>query len=259
MYREEGAGDPVLLVHGWSGSGYDWTRLIPQLSDSYHVFAPDLPGFGRSDKPGIDYTLDYYVKFIDDFANEVGMDSFHLAGNSMGGQISAAYSLAFPEKVRTLALLDAAGVTEGVPAVFGAGRFPRSIERLMARTPLRLFAWHYRKVGPYYDPSWMTDEDIREHYHSYGNRPAAHAAASCLKNILLAVDARLDEKLEGLSLPSLIIWGKEDPMLPLVMGDEFKRLIKGSTIEVIDMCGHCPQEEHPERTAAILKEFWTKS
>jgi len=256
VYREAGRGEAVLLVHGWTGSSYDWTRLIPLLGEKHRVVAPDQLGFGKSDKPRINYTLDTFTGLLDELTSALGLERFHLVGNSMGGQISATYALLRPEKVKTLTLLDAAGVSEGSPLIFALARNPRLVYPLLRFAPLFAYGFYYRRFGPYFDSSFLTPRDVRGHYHSFGNPGGARAAALCLRNIICDQRARLDARLGEISTPTLVVWGANDPLLSIRMGKVFAREIPGAVLKIVDRCGHCAQEEKPVELAAMLEDFW---
>jgi pimeloyl-ACP methyl ester carboxylesterase len=258
-FREEGSGDPVLLVHGWTGSSYDYNKLIPLLSQKHRVAAYDQVGFGKSDKPRIAYRLQLFLDLIEKLADSLELGRFHLVGNSMGGHIAAAFALARPERVRTLALLDAAGVKEGAPWVFNAGRFPGVLASLMRITPLALYGFYYRRRGPYFDSSFLTARDVLGHYHSFGNKAGAFAAAQCMRHIIYEPSARLDARLKEMRMPTLIVWGLNDPLLPKRMSSVFLREVPGARRVFMENCGHCPQEEKPEELRQVLEEFWQEA
>ncbi len=255
-YREMGEGRPSILVHGWTGSGYDWRRAMPLLAKGRRIVALDQLGHGRSDKPRIDYKIQTMTGILDGLAKALAMDRFHLVGNSMGGQISAAYALEKPEKIETLTLVDSAGVHEGAPRVFKLGRYQRAAYGIFSLLPLWAYNIHYRKNGPYYDSSFLTRKDVREHYHSFGNRAGAWAASSCLRRIIYSGRAQLDGKLSDVKAPTLIVWGRKDPLLPFRMSEVFLRDVPDARREVIEDCGHCPQEEKPAEFARALLSFW---
>jgi len=259
LYREAGEGEPAILVHGWTGSSYDWIKLIPLIAQKHRVVSPDLIGFGLSDKPRIPHRLETYTGLIAKLADALGLNRFHIVGNSMGGQIAAAFAIEHPDRLLTLALLDAAGVSPHAPALLGLGRFPGLVAFLLGRVSLPLYDFYYRKFGPYYDSSFLTPDDVRGHYHSFGNREGAYAAAQCLAQILHSPAARLDKKLHRIKLPTLIVWGKEDPQLPLAMSEVFLREIPFARRVLLDRCGHCPHEEHPELLRQILEDFWRQT
>ncbi|MFO8055979.1 MAG: alpha/beta fold hydrolase [bacterium] len=251
VFRDTGAGEPVVLVHGWGGSGYDWKRLIPYFDDQYRVIVPDLPGFGNSDKPDIAYNLDYYLRFMEAFIAELGVSRFHLAGHSMGGQIAAAYALHHPAQVASLVLLDPAGVSHQVPWFYRAASRPWIVYPLLRFMPLFLFEFWQRRFGPYYDSSFLSHEDIKGHYHSYGHKPGARAATRTFKNIVADPAAWLDNRIAEIKAPALVVWGRQDPLLPLEMSEAFIKCLPGARLEVLERCGHCPQEEKPEELADL--------
>ncbi len=256
FYQEGGSGRPVVLVHGWTGSSYDWNKLVPLLAEKRRVIAYDQTGFGKSDKPAIAYRLDTFTGLLGRVTDELGLESFHLVGNSMGGHIAAAYALKHPERVRSLALLDAAGVKEGAPWVFNAGRFPRALAALLRITPLLLYGYYYRRRGPYYDSSFLTARDVLNHYHSYGNRAGAWAAAQCMRHVIYEPSAQLDARLKEMRVPTLIVWGLNDPLLGKHMSSVFLREVPGARRAFMENCGHCPQEEKPEELKGLLEDFW---
>ncbi|HUT53361.1 MAG TPA: alpha/beta hydrolase [bacterium] len=246
----------MVLVHGWTGSSYDWNKLMPILAARHRVIAYDQTGFGKSDKPLMPYRLETFTGLLGRLADALGLGPFHLVGNSMGGHIAAAFALQHPERVRSLALLDAAGVSEGAPWVFNAGRFPRALAALLRITPLPLYGYYYRRSGPYYDSSFLTARDVLGHYHSYGNRAGAYAAAQCMRHIIYEPAAQLDQRLKEMRVPTLIVWGHKDPLLGKHMSSVFLREIPGARRVFIENCGHCPQEEKPGELRDILEEFW---
>jgi len=251
VYRERGNGAPVLLVHGFGGSGHDWSKPATFLAANYRLLVPDLPGFGRSEKPDVFYSLDYYINFIDEFTGLFGVSRFHLAGHSMGGQIAAAFALHRPEKVASLVLLDPAGVSDGPPWFYRFAKRPALVYAALRFLPFSLFRLWFPRLGPYYDPSFLTLQDIKEHYHSYGNKEGARAATRCFGNIIANPQAQLDGKLRELNAPALVIWGRQDRLLPPSMGEVFANELPCGRLVVLDNCGHCPQEEKPEDTAAL--------
>ncbi len=259
LCQESGSGGPVVLVHGWGGSGYDWTRLSPYLSDDYRVLAPDLPGFGKSDKPDIDYTLDYYVNLIRDFAAAMDASRFHLVGHSMGGQIAAAFALHHPDKLLSLVLLDPAGVSRHAPRFYRLARRQWLVYLALRFMPLAFFKFWFKRFGPYYDSTFLTPEDMKGHYHSYGNKEGARAAARCFKNIIANPEAWLDNRLSEIETPVLLVWGREDPLLPLGMSEAFAQGLPGARLAVLDKCGHCPHEEKPEVLAGLCIRHFSRA
>ncbi len=258
VYRDRGRGVPALLVHGFGGSGHDWRRMAPLLDPNYRLLIPDLPGFGRSEKPDVEYSLDYYIRFIDEFTGLLGVSRFHLVGHSMGGQIAAAFALHRPEKIASLVLLDPAGVSAGSPWFYQFAKKSWLVYPALRFLPFPLFRLWFPRFGPYHDPSFLTLYDIKEHYHSYGNKEGARAATRCFGNIIANHKAQLDGRLRQINMPALVIWGREAPLLPLSMSEVFKNELTSGRLVVLENCGHCPQEEKPEDTAVLCSRHFAE-
>ena len=257
FYRDHGQGEPVILLHGWTGSSFDWARLLPLLAERRRVIAPDQLGFGRSDKPAAAYRLGLFTDLIAKLMANLDIERCHLVGNSMGGHVAAAFALEHPQRLLSLTLVDAAGVEEGAPPTFKLGRFERTAGLLFRLVSLRAYDLQYRHLGPYHDSRWLTPDDVRGHYRSFGHPPGARAAAACLHHIIADPATQLDRRLRELKLPTLIVWGRQDPLLPLRMSDVFLREIPHAQRVLLDYCGHCPQEERPEQLRQVLERFWT--
>src|SRR6185369_1581798 len=112
-YYDVGRGAPLVLLHGVGGDADQWAFVLGQLSAAHRVIAIDLPGFGRSDKPAIEYRVEGYVEFLDRFLTAIGIDRASLLGHSFGGWIVASFALAFPQRVDRLVLVDSAGIDAG--------------------------------------------------------------------------------------------------------------------------------------------------
>jgi pimeloyl-ACP methyl ester carboxylesterase len=256
-YEESGAGEPLVLVHGWSGSSFDWRLVVPILAERYRVLALDQIGFGRSDKPRIHYTIENFVEYLDEFIGLVGSGQVHLAGNSMGGHIVCEYALSYPAKARSLILIDAAGVRANLPFFFRLARVPKLLEWILSMTSAESFRRFMESRGPYYNRQIITEELVRGHMQSFLSKEGIHAAADSLRrNIgVIFVEDRLGE----LKIPVLILWGKDDSTLPVSMSYTFHRKIKGSKLVILDECGHIPMEEKPQDCATAMLNLLAES
>lgn len=231
------AGDPakpkVILVHGLGGSIQNWAFTVPALSQSYHVFALDQVGFGKSDRPMLKYRVGTYVDFLDKFMAELKIDKATLVGNSMGGWVSAWMAIKYPNRVEKLVLADAAGIR------------PSSVD--LARV---------------YSLSYSTREEVRELQKLVFFNSALFASDAAVDQAMalrvtandgytigsLIESIRRDEdflngRLGEVKKPTLIIWGKQDGLIKLADGEQFKREIAGSELVVFDQCGHVPMVE----------------
>ncbi len=257
-YEESGAGEPLVLVHGWTGSSFDWRLVVPSLAERYRVLALDQIGFGKSDKPRIHYTIENFVEYLDEFIGLLGLGRVHLAGNSMGGQIACEYALSYPARAKSLVLIDSAGVRAGLPFFFRLARVPKLLEWTISMTTPDSYRRFMLSRGPYYNPRIIITEDlIRGHMQSFLSKEGIHAAADSLRRNIGVVF--VEDRLGELKIPVLILWGKDDPTLPVSMAYTFHRKIKASKLVILDECGHIPMEEKPQECARVMLEILAES
>lgn len=244
-YVEAGSGAPVILIHGLADNVAIWDPVIPALAARFRVIALDQIGFGRSDKPLLNYRVSTLVDFLDVFLTELKIERASLVGNSLGGWVAAAYALAHPERVERLVLSDAAGYAALTKTM--DSRALRAL-RVASRDDIRY-------LGPlaFHDKRFYQDVDT-----AFKERVTAgdsYTVAQVLDSMIRGDDA-LDNKLQTLKQPTLVLWGREDKLIPLSFGEQFHREIVDSRLRIIDNCGHMPQLECPnEFSAAVLKFF----
>ncbi len=259
--RDEGPRDdpaPILLLHGTSASLHTWEGWATALKTQRRVIRLDLPGFGLTG-PFVetsgenDYTLAHYVRFMDAVFDKLGIAHAVVGGNSFGGQVALALALAHPARVQQLILVDAAGYAvspDTVPIGFRLALLP-VINRIMEVTlPRSVIEASVRSV--YGDPARATQEIIERYYQltlRAGNRRALVAR---LKQILRD---DLGGQLGQIKVPTLILWGGRDQLIPPQAGRQFARDIAGSRLVMFDDLGHVPHEEDPARTVAAVKAF----
>jgi len=244
QYVEAGAGPTVILLHGLGGSAQAWQFNIGALAEKYHVVALDQIGFGKSDKPFVNYRIRTYVDFLDQFCKQLKIERATLVGNSMGGWIAAMFTASFPDRVEKLVLVDAAGYAP--PKDF----YMRTLFNLnpSTRAGMKLLI---SKV--FYNKAFQTDAFIDQ---SIAARLAAgdgYTINSISESIIRGEDL-LDDIVKTIKRPTLIIWGRQDGLVPLAEGERFNKDIAGSKMIVIEECGHVPNAEKPgEFNAALLK------
>jgi pimeloyl-ACP methyl ester carboxylesterase len=246
--------EPLVLIHGTSASLHTWEGWAKTLSAQHRVISFDLPGFGLSGpSASADYRGDRYARFVLDLMDQLQVQRFAVAGNSLGGEVAWRTAWLAPERVARLILVDAAGPdfkSDSVPIGF-----------LMARVPLlnRLGEWMLPRPlvvaslrNVYGDPSRIS-EDLVDRYHQLalreGNR---RALVQRLQQNRRGQDA---ERIGQLKLPTLILWGGRDRLIPPSVAGQFQRDIAGSELVVFDTLGHVPHEEDPQRTLAPVQAF----
>lgn len=238
-YLEAGQGPELILVHGIGSSAEAWRESMMILAKSYRVIVPDLPGYGKSDKPKASYSVEYYAKVLNDFITSLGLKKAAIAGNSLGGWIALLFALDHPEKVSHLVLVASAGLKrDTLPAI---NLNPSTKEEQKAL----LF-------GLFADPGMVTDRMLAEQWEY---RKAVRATVQSTLESFKTHAPFLDERVKSLKMPTLIIWGRQDRIIPLEFGERFHKAIRGSKLVVLDNTGHMPQLERPKEFARAVKGF----
>ena len=255
--RDEGPKDdpmPIVLLHGTSASLHTWDGWALALKDGHRVIRYDMPAFGLTGPaPGGNYAIESYVAVVLAVLDQLKVKRCVLAGNSLGGYVAWATAVLHPERVERLVLIDASGYpyqSQSVPIGFRIARTP-VLNRLMRDVLPRSFVEKSLK-NVYGDPSKVTPELVDRYFDlttRSGNRRALAERFRQTQPGPLA--ARVPE----LRLPTLILWGGRDRLIPPKFGERFHREIDGSTLIRFEDLGHVPQEEDPARTVAALKEF----
>ncbi len=242
-YIEAGSGPTVILLHGLGGDWHNWGPTIPALAASYHVLALDQIGFGTSDKPMIEYRVGTLVDFLEAFCKKTGVTKATLVGNSLGGWTAAAFTVAHPERVEKLVLVDAAGYSSTPPP---------SRERLLALNPSTLEGAKAVLRLIFANQSWATDAAAEGLLAQHMRNNDGYTIDRFIDSVARGEDT-LDGKLGAIKVPTLVIWGSEDHLTPLAMGERFAHDIAGARLKVLDGCGHVgPLECSGEFNAALL-------
>lgn len=254
--RDEGPRNdpnPIVLLHGTSDSLHTWEGWSQNLRGQRRVIRFDLPAFGLTGpQPQGDYSIAAYVRFVEAMLNALGVQSCVLAGNSLGGQIAWNTALALPQRVKQLILVDAGGYPmhpESVPIGFLVVRMPGVRNVMQYVLPRGMIQSSLRNV--YGDPSRVTPALVDRYYEltlRTGNRAAL---ASRLEQPLSGAEAQI----KTLKLPTLILWGGKDHLIPLENGKRFASDIAGSQLVVFDGLGHVPQEEDAGATVRTVRDF----
>jgi pimeloyl-ACP methyl ester carboxylesterase len=244
-YWDVGAGPAVVLLHGLGEPKEDWRAVAESLSQKYRVLVPDQIGFGKSDKPLLDYTVQTYVDFLNEFLRQLKVEKASLVGESLGGWIAGLYAVeisggAHLVPVEKLVLVDAAGLKQDTP-----------IPNL---NPSSLAGMRAVMEAVFYDTSWLNEETLRK---IFTDKLAAHdgyTVRSFLENPALGTE-RLDDRLANIKVPTLVVWGKQDKLLPIAAGERYAAGIAGAKLVTFDKCGHVPPVEKTEEFLAALTAF----
>ncbi len=269
-----GHGSPVVFIHGLGSSGYmEWRYNLEATAAKHRVFAPDLPGYGRTEKPRARYTIQYFARFIERYMEDRGLRSAAVVGASLGGRIALELALEEPRLVRKLVLVNALGL--GRPKVrmaqmtYGLVTLPRIGEAAMrfARDALHWAPPNMiRRVAARYagassdlvkamDDGYL--DNLRELYATDGFHNAYLTTIRSLINpsALLAGNHDVTERLDELDIPVQLIWGADDPLFPVAHATRAHAMIRRSRLAVIEGAGHTPQAERPEEFNRVLRRF----
>jgi pimeloyl-ACP methyl ester carboxylesterase len=235
------AGTPLLLVHGLGARAEDWSAMIPALAaKGFHVYAPDLLGYGRSAQPDVSYSIAMQEGAVVQFMQAVGLTRADVGGWSMGGWIAMKLALDHPELVDRLVVYDSAGIY--FPPTFGPDLFvpadAAGVQRLVT-----ILSPHPRLV-----PDFVTKALLRKFAENGWVINRSMAAMTNGRDLL-------DFRLHGMQRPALIVWGAKDELIPLSSGKKIHELIPGSVLNVVEGCGHLAPLECSEPVVEGTVDF----
>ena len=251
-------GTVVILIHGLAVSADIWVNNVEPLAKRHKVYAPDLIGFGRSDKPGPSFSPLDYTRFLDDFMNTLSIDRASLVGQSLGGGIALQYTLQFPQRVNKLVLVDSAGLGKEVIWTL----------RLMS-LPLvgELFSYPSRKGVEFVfklsvrNRALITKDFVELYYNLFSQPGFRKFFLRLLRLIVNARGAREEilapimNNLYKITQPVFIIWGDKDRVLPLKHGYLAKEKLPNSRLKIMERCGHIPFFEKSDEFNRLVLEF----
>lgn len=248
---DEGAGDAILLVHGWAGNAWNWMSVWEALARNHRVIAVDLPGHGKSGCPkDFGFTMPEYADFLIELMDELGVEKATVVGSSMGGSVAAWAAIRHPDRVELLVLVDAAGTSVQNPLMKIAGSI------VTARTVIPLihlvFPVNEQTVAAVPDSEKKRVELAEGLYRSDQRKCAGKALAKSMKS--LGRDL-VEDKLGRIAAPTLVIWGSDDGLLPVKAGEVYRDGIPGAKMTVIEKGNHTPMQWQPEEFIRVLEEF----
>ncbi|MDQ4016763.1 MAG: alpha/beta hydrolase [Thermoproteota archaeon] len=237
-YLEDGPPDGkiLILLHGLGASAERWSRVISTLSRDYRVIAPDIIGFGYSDKPAVEYTMDFFIDFFRSFLDNLGISKASIIGSSLGGHIATEFAIKFNHMVEKLVLVSPAGMMRK-----SSPTLDRYIMAALYPEYQRVYDAFREMV---YDPNAINQEALMDFVNRMSLPNAKHAFMSTLLSIRYAPD--LHGRLSNITAPTLLVWGDDDTTIPLA--EYSNQYNEASTIEglvVIKNCRHIPHVEKP--------------
>jgi pimeloyl-ACP methyl ester carboxylesterase len=255
-FRDEGEGFPIVLIHGTAASLHTWDAWTDELKKTNRVIRMDLPAFGiTGPNKNADYSIEAYTTFLHSFLKKLKLEKFHLAGNSLGGNIAWNYTADYPSKVEKLILVDASGLptNKSQPAIFKMAKTPILNSLFLYITPRFLIKKNIEEV--YEDDSKITDELINR-YHKMALRVGNRKAFIDRAKTDFKLDTQVNlEKLKSIQTPTLLIWGAKDLWIPIANGIRMNEILVNSKLEVLENSGHVPMEENPRESLKLMNDF----
>jgi pimeloyl-ACP methyl ester carboxylesterase len=260
-FRREGQGPLLVLIHGMAGSSATWRHVIPALARRFTVVAPDLLGHGASAKPRTDYSLGAYASGVRDLLAALGHDRGTIVGQSFGGGVAMQMAYLFPERCERLVLVGSGGLGIEVNALLRALSVPgaalalpigcRPLFRDLARAALHMLEVRGRPPGP------VLVETVAS-YASLADADARRAFVQTLRSVIDRYGQRVsarDRLYLTAEVPTLIVWGTHDPVIPVAHAHDAHASMPGSRLELFDAVGHYPHCEDPSKFVRVLEAF----
>ncbi|MGA1675750.1 MAG: alpha/beta fold hydrolase [Pseudomonadales bacterium] len=265
-FRDEGLrdGPAIVLVHGSNASLHTWEPWVARLGDDWRVVTLDLPGHGLTGRvPDDDYSMVAFIETVGAVVDHLGIETFVLGGNSMGGGVTWQYALAHPERVRAMVLVDAVGLWswreqqgpprgEGSPLAFrllGQSWF-RGIARSIDPKPLI----RQGLEASFFDPEKVDDAMVQRYYDLALRSGSREATLARFEGFGQARQTP-EPDLSTLTQPTLVMWGEHDRLIPVAIGQRFVAVLPRARLVVYPDAGHIPMEEVPDRSASDLRAF----
>ncbi len=239
-----GASGNIVLIHGLGGFAERWSTVMPILSKKYRVIAPDLPGYGFSDKPSIDYTPEFFSKFVFDFLDSLDIRKTNMIGTSLGGQIVAECAITQSKMIEKIILASPSGIMKN------------STPTLDAYSMAALYP-SYDTVKTAYEMMTGSKNVTTESIEGFIKRMTQPNAKMAFMSTLLGLknSQPITDRLPNITAPTLIIWGKQDTLIPVKYANDFTVSIKNCQLEIMETCGHTPHIEEPAKFSQIILNF----
>ncbi len=242
-YLTGGQGDPLVIIHGGGGGAEGWLQNVTELCEHYRIYVPDLPGFGLSQPMDGDYGMSEFVKFLEDFIHSLGLKRFHLVGHSIGGGIALDYALKFPHKIGKLVLVSSMCLGKEIALwirILSSSIFFRSLG-VAAVAILKVIKWLVNLV---YAPLKFVN-------------PLPRAKINLGKSIttLEKQTTVLVNRLSELMMPTLLVWGANDSIVPVSNAYAAVQLIPDCQLHVFEGCGHSVYKQKVKEFSHLLTKF----
>jgi pimeloyl-ACP methyl ester carboxylesterase len=256
--KEYGRGDPVLCVHGLGANIFTWRHFVAPFSQKNKLILVDLRGFGSSPKPfDTHYSIEEHANDIYKIILRDDLKRLTLIGNSLGGAIALLVAIRLceqdPTRLSKLVLIDAGAYKEYLP---GYLKLMRSfLGKLITYLPPSKLAAKFVLKASYYDKKKITEEQVKAYADPIASEGGRHGLLQTARQCIPANSDEIISKLKSITVPTLILWGRQDGVIPLKVGELLNQDLPNSTLEVFEQCGHIPQEEKPEETITSISQF----
>ena len=258
-YYEYGSGDPIVMLHGFGASAYSWRKIADPLAENHKVILIDLKGFGYSDKPDDDkYSAFDQAEIIAAFIRDQGLQNVTLLGNSYGGGIALFTYLRLMDDgdnpVARLILIDSAGYEQKIPSYIAVLRIP-IIRHIVTFLTTDRFNANFVLKKAYFNDKLITKEMPTNYAAPMKTKGALSAIISAAKYLTDGKVIETSKRYKEIEVPTLLIWGEHDKIIPLFIGKRFDKEIPNSELHIFPECGHVPQEEKPDKVVKVIREF----
>jgi pimeloyl-ACP methyl ester carboxylesterase len=260
-----GRGPAVLLIHGIGDSSDSWRPVLAELARHHTVIAPDLLGHGRSEKPRADYSVAAYANGMRDLLSVLDIDQVTVVGHSLGGGVAAQFAYQFPERCQRLVLVGSGGIGRTVSPLLRLAAVP-GVEFLMplfGLPPVRVASRYAAEILRQFHTA--LGRDAEEVLAVFDALPDTGARRAILRTLRSGVDWRgqvitmLDRAYLAEGIPTLLIWGRRDAIIPLGHGRLAHAAMPGSELEIFDEAGHFPHHSDPGRFVQIVSDFMAQT
>ena len=259
-YRRRGEGETVLLLHGLAGSSRTWRAVLPELALTHDVIAPDLLGHGESAKPMGDYSLGAFASGLRDFLAALDVPRATIVGHSFGGGVAMQLAYQHPELCDRLVLVSSGGLGREVSWLLRLPTLPGA-EQLMPLIFPRMMADRGEDIGRVFHRIGMRSTHLAELWRAYVSLAGAENRKAFVRTIRGVIEPggqtvnALDRLYLAQHLPTLIVWGDRDAIIPVKHASVAHEAIRGSRLEILEGVGHFPHLEAPEQFLSVLTDF----
>jgi pimeloyl-ACP methyl ester carboxylesterase len=260
-YRAAGSGPLLVLVHGIAGSSATWEQVLPRLAEHYTVVAPDLLGHGDSAKPRTDYSLGAYASAIRDLLGVLGFERGTIVGHSLGGGVAMQFAYQFPERCERMVLVSSGGLGHDLHLILRAAALPGAEWVLPVLCSSRLCDAVDAVVRFFGRAGLRAGPELEEIWRSFVSLSDPDARQAFIHTVRTVIDIRGQRASAGdrlylaAEMPTMIIWGKHDPLIPVAHAYSAHEHIRDSRLEIFPNAGHFPHRDDPWRFVEVLVDF----